>query len=113
MYRDFTYVDDIVIGVKNILCNPPKANENGVIYKIYNIGNNKPEKLMDFIQTLEQCLGKEAKKEYLPMQPGDVYQTYADVTELMNDFGFKPSTSIAEGLARFVEWYKEEYCSGL
>jgi UDP-glucuronate 4-epimerase len=108
MYRDFTYIDDVVIGVQNILCNPPIANVNGVRYKIYNIGNNKPEKLMDFIEALEHCLGREAKKEYLPMQPGDVYQTYADVSELMNDFGFKPSTSIAEGLARFVEWYKCE-----
>lgn len=109
MMRDFTYVDDIVTGVENILCNPPKANENGVQYKIYNIGNNKPEKLMDYIQTLEKCLGKEAKKEFLPMQPGDVYQTYADVTDLMNDFDFKPDTTIEEGLGKFVEWFKEYY----
>lgn len=109
MYRDFTYVDDIVRGIENILCNPPKEDENGVQYKIYNIGNNKPEKLMYFIETLEKCLGKEAKKEYLPMQAGDVYQTYADVTDLINDFDFKPSTSIAEGLRKFVKWYKENY----
>ena len=107
MYRDFTYVDDIVRGIENILCNPPKENENGVQYKIYNIGNNKPEKLMDFIETLEKCIGKEAKKEYLPMQAGDVYQTYADVTDLINDFDFKPSTSINEGLTKFVEWFKK------
>lgn len=113
MFRDFTYVDDIVIAVKNILCNPPKANESGVQYKLYNIGNNKPEKLMDFIQTLEQCLGREAKKEYLPMQPGDVYQTYADVTDLMKDFDFKPNTSIRDGLTKFVEWYKGEYFNEL
>lgn len=109
MLRDFTYVDDIVRGVENMLCNPPKANEFGDRYKVYNIGNNKPEKLMDFIETLEKAIGREAKKEYLPMQPGDVYQTYADVTDLIRDFDFKPSTSIAEGLGRFAEWYKDYY----
>ena len=109
MLRDFTYIDDIVTGVYNILCNPPQTNEKGVAYKIYNIGNNKPVKLMDFITTLEKCLGKEAVKEYYPMQPGDVYQTYADVSELMKDFGFKPDTSIEEGLTAFVKWFKEYY----
>lgn len=109
MYRDFTYVDDIVAGMINILSNPPKKNENGVRYKIYNIGNNKPEKLMYFIETLEKCLGKEAKKEFYPMQPGDVYQTYADVTDLIEDFDFKPSTPIEEGLQKFAEWYREYY----
>ena len=109
MYRDFTYVDDVVKGIENILNNPPKKDEDGVKYKVYNIGNNKPEKLMDFIATLETCLGKEAKKEYLPMQPGDVPRTYADVTELMMDFDFKPDTSIKTGLAKFVEWYKAYY----
>lgn len=109
MLRDFTYIDDIVTGVCDILCNPPARNEKGVAYKIYNIGNNKPVKLMDFINTLEKCLGMEAVKEYYPMQPGDVYQTYADVTDLINDFGFKPDTSIEEGLSRFVEWFKAYY----
>ena len=109
MYRDFTYVDDVAQGIENILNNPPKSDEDGVQHKVYNIGNNKPEKLMDFIRTLEGCLGKEAKKEYLPMQPGDVYRTYADVTELMKDFDFKPDTSIKTGLIKFVEWYKEYY----
>lgn len=109
MYRDFTYVDDIVAGMINILSNPPKENENGVRYKIYNIGNNKPAKLMYFIETLEKCLGKEAKKEFYPMQPGDVYQTYADVTDLIEDFDFKPSTPIEEGLQKFAEWYREYY----
>lgn len=109
MYRDFTYVDDIVKGIENLLCNPPAEDANGALYKIYNIGNNKPEKLMDYIATLEKCLGKEAKKEYLPMQPGDVYRTYADVTDLMDDFGFKPSTTIEEGLSKFAEWFKEYY----
>lgn len=109
MLRDFTYIDDIVTGVENILCNPPVFDEKGAAYKIYNIGNNKPEKLMDYISVLEKCLGKEAKKEYLPMQPGDVYQTYADVSELMNDYGFKPSTTIEEGLSRFADWFLNYY----
>lgn len=109
MLRDFTYIDDIVTGVCDILCNPPARNEKGVAYKIYNIGNNKPVKLMDFINTLERCLGMEAVKEYYPMQPGDVYQTYADVSDLIHDFGFKPDTSIEDGLSRFVEWFKAYY----
>ena len=109
MYRDFTYIDDIVKGVENVLCNPPEVNLKGARYKIYNIGNNKPEKLMDFIDTLEKCLGRTANKEYLPMQPGDVYQTYADVSDLMRDYDFKPDTSIEEGLSKFVEWYRQYY----
>ncbi len=109
MYRDFTYVDDIVKGIENMLCNPPEADENGDRATVYNIGNNSPEKLMYFIETLENALGRKAKKEFLPMQPGDVYQTYADVTPLQEKYGFKPSTPIEEGLARFVEWYKEYY----
>lgn len=109
MKRDFTYIDDIITGVHNILCNPPKKNEKGVSYKIYNIGNHSPIKLMDFITTLEKCLGKEAIKEYYPMQPGDVYQTYADVSELMQDFGFKPDTSIEAGLSAFVKWFLQYY----
>ena len=109
MYRDFTYIDDIVEGVENILCNPPAVNGKGARYKIYNIGNNKPVKLMDYIETLERCLGKTAVKEYLPMQPGDVYQTYADVSELMQDYDFKPDTSIEEGLSKFVDWYRMYY----
>lgn len=109
MYRDFTYIDDIVQGVENVLCNPPAENGKGARYKVYNIGNNKPVKLMDYVETLERCLGKTAVKEYLPMQPGDVYQTYADVSELMRDYDFKPDTSIEEGLSRFVAWYREYY----
>ena len=109
MHRAFTYIDDIVEGIERLLCNPPKEDENNVQHKVYNIGNNKPEKLMDFIQTLENCLGVTAEKEYYPMQPGDVYQTYADVTDLMEDFDFKPDTSIEEGLSKFVKWYKEEW----
>lgn len=109
MLRDFTYVDDIVTGIKNILPCPPQKDENGDQYKVYNIGNNKPEKLLTFIETLEEIIGIEAKKEYLPMQPGDVYQTYADVSELEKNFNFKPQTSIREGLTEFVNWYREFY----
>lgn len=107
LYRDFTYIDDIVEAVVRMLNNPPMPDEEGDRYKIYNIGNNKPEKLMEFIQTLEKALGKEAKKEYYPMQPGDVYQTYADVSELVKDFDYKPSTGMEEGLGKFAAWYRE------
>ncbi len=109
MMRDFTYIDDVVTGVVNILCNPPREDDLGAAYKIYNIGNHKPVRLMDFIETLERCLGREAVKEYLPMQPGDVYQTYADVSDLMRDYGFKPDTPIEDGLKAFVAWFKEYY----
>lgn len=109
MMRDFTYVDDIVTGIVNILDKAPDADELGAHYKVYNIGNNQPEKLMDYISTLEKCLGREAKKEFLPMQPGDVYQTYADVSDLIRDFDFKPSTSIEEGLSKFAEWFLPYY----
>lgn len=107
MERDFTYIDDIVTGVFNILNNPPEADELGACYKIYNIGNNNPVKLMDFVAVLEKSLGIEAKKEFLPMQAGDVPRTYADVSELMKDFEFKPDTSIEEGLGNFAQWFKE------
>ena len=109
MYRDFTYVDDIVEGIVNILPHAPEADELGAYYKVYNIGNNKPEKLMDYIAALESALGREAEKEFLPMQPGDVYQTYADVTDLIRDFDFKPETSIQDGLNRFAEWFLPYY----
>ena len=109
MYRDFTYVDDIVTGIEHMICNPPKANELGDLYKVYNIGNHKPEQLMHFIEVLEQALGQKAEKEYLPMQLGDVYQTYADVTDLQKDFDFKPETTIEEGLGKFAVWYKKYY----
>jgi len=109
MYRDFTYVDDIVTGIENMIDHPPVANEAGDCYKVYNIGNNKPVKLLDFIETLENALGKKAEKVFMPMQPGDVYQTYADVEDLMKDFDFKPTTSIQEGLESFAKWYREYY----
>ncbi len=109
MKRDFTYVDDIIRGVMNVLPNPPKENEVDAPYKVYNIGNHHPENLMDYIGTLEKKLGKTAKKEFMPMQPGDVKSTCADVTDLMNDFGFIPETSIDEGLGKFAEWFLEYY----
>lgn len=109
MYRDFTYVDDIVTGIEHMLSNPPVKNESGDRYKVYNIGNHKPEQLMHFIEALEQALGKTAEKEYLPMQAGDVYQTYADVSELQRDFDFKPETTIEEGLSAFAAWYRMYY----
>jgi UDP-glucuronate 4-epimerase len=93
----------------------PDETEDGAPYKIYNIGNNKPEDLLCFVETLEKCLMREgvinkpAEKEFLPMQPGDVYQTYADVDDLVRDFGFRPSTRLEEGLSRFAKWYKEYY----
>jgi UDP-glucuronate 4-epimerase len=107
MYRDFTYIDDIVDGIMRLIENSPSLSNKELPYKIYNIGNNKPEKLMDFIQAIEIAVGKEAVKEYYPMQPGDVYQTYADVSDLINDVGFKPDTTIQKGTKSFVSWYKD------
>lgn len=115
MYRDFTYIDDIVTGIVNVMQKTPKETEDGAPYKVYNIGNNNPESLMYFVDTLEECLiaegiiNEKGQRELLPMQPGDVYQTYADVTELQNDFGFKPSTSLKDGLSAFAKWYKTYY----
>lgn len=122
--RDFTYVDDIVEGVKRVMQAPPekKNGEDGLPippYKVYNIGNNQPENLLDFVTILQEELIRaevlpahydfESHKELVPMQPGDVPITYADTTPLERDFGFKPSTSLRDGLRRFAEWYKEFY----
>ena len=118
MERDFTYIDDIVEGVIRVIDNPAKPNKNfdkknpdpstsSAPYKVYNIGNNAPVKLMDFITALEKKIGKTAKKNMLPIQPGDVPSTYADVTDLIEDLGYKPNTSIEEGISNFVDWYKE------
>ena len=115
MYRDFTFIDDIVTGITKVIQKIPEFTEDRVPYKVYNMGNNKPESLMYFVDTLEDCLLKEGvikekgKRELLPMQAGDVYQTFADVTDLEKDFGFKPTTSLIEGLEKFVKWYKEYY----
>ena len=115
MYRDFTYIDDIVTGIMSVMGKTPDETEDGAPYKIYNIGNNKPESLMRFVEILENCLIKEGiisepgKKVLLPMQPGDVYQTYADVDDLQRDFNFKPSTPLEKGLENFAKWYKCYY----
>ncbi len=117
--RDFTYIDDIVTGVLAVMQCAPLANEDGVKYKIYNIGNNQPENLLDFVDILQDELKAsgvlpedydfEAHKELVGMQPGDVEITYADVSELERDFGFKPSTSLRDGLKAFAKWYKDFY----
>lgn len=120
MERDFTYIDDIVSGIEKLIDKAPQANEDWdeekddisesfAPYKIYNIGNNSPIKLMRFIKALESALGKEADKNYMEMQPGDVKRTYADMTDLEQDINFKPSTTIEEGLEKFVSWYSEYY----
>jgi UDP-glucuronate 4-epimerase len=102
--RDFTYIDDIVEGILKIISEPIKERDK---YKIYNIGNSHPEKLVDFIEIIENHLGKKAKRELLPMQPGDVSQTYADISDLITDYGYAPKTTINEGLYKFIQWYKE------
>jgi len=106
LYRDFTYVDDIVEGIINILNGVP---DNDPPYKVYNIGNSSPVKLMEFIETIESALDKKAVKEFKEMQPGDVYKTFADVSELERDFNYRPDTPLADGIARFVEWYQQYY----
>lgn len=106
--RDFTYIDDIVEGIMNIIPTVPEER-NGARAKVYNIGNNKPVALKEFVAAIEEAIGVKAKIEYLPMQPGDVYRTYADISELEKDFGFRPQTDIRTGLKKFAEWYKEYY----
>lgn len=106
MMRDFTYVDDIVTGVVASLDNPP-ASENGAPHRLYNIGNNNSEQLMRLISILEDSLGMKAETIMEPMQPGDVKETYADISAISNDLGFQPTTPIDVGIPRFVEWYKE------
>ncbi len=118
--RDFTYIDDIVEGVSRTLDKIAKPNTDwssdnpdpgtsASPYRVYNIGSNNPVKLMDYINVLEQCLGKTATKNMLPLQAGDVPNTYADVSDLVKDIGYKPTTPIEEGIAAFVEWYKGYY----
>ena len=106
MERDFTYVDDIVEGVVRVLTRPTEGRD---FYKIYNIGNNNSVKLNDFIEAIEEQIGKKAEKELLPMQPGDVYRTWADVDNLIEDYGYRPNTPITKGVKKFVDWYKEFY----
>jgi UDP-glucuronate 4-epimerase len=114
MERDFTYIDDVVEGIVRVMQRPPQPQPNpdsttAAPYKIYNIGNHQPVELLRFIEVIETILGKAAKKELCPMQPGDVVATYADISELMADVGFAPSTPIEVGLDRFVTWYRQYY----
>jgi len=120
MIRDFTYVDDIVEGVLRVIDQPATPNPTWsgdrpdpatsyAPYRIYNIGNNSPVQLMRYIEALEQCLGTKAIMEMLPMQPGDVPATSADVTRLQRDVGFRPATRVEDGIAKFVAWYRDYY----
>jgi UDP-glucuronate 4-epimerase len=118
--RDFTYIDDIVEGVTRVLDRIPEPNPiwsgddpdsatSTAPYRLYNVGNNQPVELMEYIRVLEQCLGREAKKNLLPLQDGDVPDTYADVQDLVRDTGYQPDTPVSVGVARFVEWYRAYY----
>ena len=120
MSRDFTYVADIVDGIIKVIDNPAKSSSffdaknlnpdiSSAPYRIYNIGNNSPVQLLDFIETLEKAIGIEAKKNFLPMQAGDVVSTYADVSDLIEDFDYKPDTKLDDGIKEFVKWYKDFY----
>lgn len=120
MIRDFTYIDDIVEGIIRVADRPPVPNPNwnpsivdpahsSAPYRLYNIGNNEPVQLAEFIEAIEQSLGKKAIKELLPMQPGDVAATFADVHDLEVDTGYKPATSVQDGIQRFVDWYRWYY----
>lgn len=115
MQRDFTYVDDVIEGVFRVMQRPPSTTPSSTIaidpapYKLYNIGNHQPVTLARFIEVIETALGKPAIQKFLPMQPGDVPITYADVADLMRDVGFRPSTPIEQGIVRFVDWYRDYY----
>jgi UDP-glucuronate 4-epimerase len=123
MERDFTYIDDVVEGVVRVLARPaqgdaswagdrPDPGTSRAPYRLYNIGNDRPVTLLRYIEVLEACLGRTAPRNWLPMQPGDVPATQADVTELAEDFGYRPKTTVEEGVARFVEWYRTYYRVG-
>lgn len=107
MARDFTYIDDIVSGVTAALARPPEPAAGGARHRVYNLGNHRPEKLMDFIGTIENLIGRKAEKRLLPMQPGDVPESFADIEDSRRDLGFEPKTPISVGLANFVAWYKQ------
>ena len=120
MQRDFTYVDDVVEGIVRVLAGKPAPDPNWcgdrpdpgtsrAPYRIYNIGNNRPVELLRYIEVLEACLGREAKKNLLPLQPGDVPATQADIDDLARDFDYRPRTTVDEGLKRFVDWYRSYY----
>jgi UDP-glucuronate 4-epimerase len=105
MERDFTYIDDIVTGIIKVIEKPPVTS----LYRIYNLGHNKPVKLIDFIETIEECLDKKAIKKMLPLQPGDVLSTWADIDDLIKDFDYRPETSIEDGIKNFINWYLNFY----
>lgn len=119
MFRDFTYIDDIIEGIIRVMQHVPIGNKIGSLKTLplillqhlikYIILETRPVKLMDFIQAIENAIGREAEKIYLPMQPGDVYQTYADITSLEHDTGFKPDTSLLEGVRKTIDWYCDFY----
>jgi UDP-glucuronate 4-epimerase len=117
MRRDFTYIDDVVESVVRLVDRAPAGNpkfsgvspdpgSSSAPWRVYNIGNNKPVELLEVVRLLEEAIGKKAKRELLPMQPGDVPATYADIDELMREVDFRPATPIAEGIAKFIEWYR-------
>jgi UDP-glucuronate 4-epimerase len=109
MRRDFTYIDDIVAGVIAAADMAPLPGEGAERHRLYNIGNNKPERLMDFIAAIEDAAGRKAEKIMLPMQPGDVHETYANIDRISADLGFAPTTSLAEGIPQFVDWFKRRH----
>ncbi|HEY7865262.1 MAG TPA: NAD-dependent epimerase/dehydratase family protein, partial [Psychromonas sp.] len=120
MFRDFTYIDDIIEGILRIQDIVPLKDQHWTVetgspakssapYRLYTIGNGNPVKLMDFVEALESSLGIEAKKNFMPMQAGDVYQTYADTTDLFEATGYKPEMSVKEGVQAFVDWYRDFY----
>ena len=106
---DFTFIDDIIEGVTLVLDKSITNKEHQPPYNVYNIGNNNPVDLMDYIKSLEKVLGKTAQKEFLPLQPGDVQDTYADVKDLVEQFGYKPSITVEDGITKFINWYHEYY----
>jgi UDP-glucuronate 4-epimerase len=109
MRRDFTYIDDIVAGVLATLDRPPADTGEAPPHRVYNLGNNHPEKLTDFVAILEEALGRKALLDLQPMQPGDVYETAADITESRRDLGFSPTTPLSVGLPKFIAWYRGFY----
>lgn len=124
MQRDFTYVDDIIEGVFRVMNDVPQADPDWssknpnpssscTPYRLYNIGNNQPVSLMDFVDEIEKAIGKKAKKNFMPLQAGDVPATYADVNSLIKDTGFKPATTIEIGIGNFIKWYKDYYIQGI
>ena len=120
MYRDFTYIDDIIEGVIRVIDSPatpnhfwdadtPDPSSSSAAYRIYNIGNNNPVRLLDFVDEIESIVGKKIKRKFLPIQPGDVSKTYADVNDLIKNFDYQPNTSIQFGISKFIDWYKNYY----